>query len=136
MAKLSALQTLLVSGLMILGALVFVAAPASAQISPENTGLVESARQAGYGEAAVGLPDVIGRIINILIGLIGLILFLFVLYGGIMWMIAQGDPTKIGKAQGIILNAVMGVIVVLAAYAITNFVITQFTKPETGILNP
>lgn len=136
MAKLVRIQTLLVSGLMILGALAFVAAPASAQISPENTGLSDSAREAGYGEAAVELPDLIGRIINILIGLIGLILFLFVLYGGIMWMIAGGDSTKITKAQGIIYNAVIGVVVVLAAYAITSFVINQFTKPETGLLNP
>lgn len=136
MAKLVRIQTLLVSGLMILGALAFVAAPASAQISPENTGLVESARQAGYGEAAVGLPDLIGRIINILIGLIGLILFLFILYGGILWMTASGDATKVTKAQGIILNAVIGVIVVLAAYAVTSFVINQFTQPETGLLNP
>lgn len=136
MAKLARIQTLMVSGMIVLGALSFVMTPALAQISPENTGLVESARQAGYGETAVGLPDLIGRIINILIGLIGLILFLFILYGGIMWMTARGDSTKVEKAQGIILNAVIGVIVVLAAYAVTSFVINQFTKPETGLINP
>lgn len=135
MAKLVRIQTFLVGVAMILGSFSVATAPALAQISAENTGLVDTARQAGYGETAVGLPDVIGRIINILIGLIGLILFLFILYGGIMWMIAQGDPTKVTKAQGIIYNAVIGVLVVLAAYAITNFIITQFTKPETGILN-
>ena len=136
MAKLARIQTILLSALMILSAFSVALSPAHAQINAENTGLADSARSAGYGESPVSLPDVIGRIISILIGLIGLILFLFILYGGIMWMIAQGDPTKVGKAQGIIYNAVVGVIVVLAAYAITNFVINQFTQPETGLLNP
>ena len=120
---------------MVFGALA-IASPTYAQLDAQNTGLAATAGQAGYGDAPVEVPVVIGRIIAIGIGLIGLILFLFIMWGGFIWITASGDPTKIQKAQGIIINAVIGVVVVLSAYAVTNFAITQLTKPETGILAP
>ncbi len=120
---------------MILGAIA-IASPANAVLDAQNTGLTATAGQAGYGEAPVEVPVVIGRVINIGIGLVGLVLFLFIIWGGFIWITASGDPTKIQKAQGIIINAVIGVVVVLSAYAVTNFAITQLTKPETGILAP
>ena len=120
---------------MVFGALA-IASPTNAQLDAQNTGLAATAGQAGYGDAPVEVPVVIGRIIAIGIGLIGLILFLFIIWGGFMWITASGDPTKIQKAQGIIINAVIGVVVVLTAYAVTNFAIGQLTNPETGILAP
>jgi hypothetical protein len=125
----------LLSLVMIFGAL-SVALPANAQLDATNTGLKATAGQAGYGQEPVEVAVVIGRIIAIGIGLLGLILFVFIMYGGFIWMTAQGDSTKIQKAQGIIMNSVIGVIVVLSAYAVTNFAIGQLTNPATGILAP
>lgn len=123
-------------GVMAFGFMIASAPGASAQLDAQSTGLEATAGQAGYGSQPVEVTTVIGRIIAIGIGLLGLVLFIFIVYGGIIWMSAQGDPQKVTKAQGMITNAVIGMIIVMAAYAISNFVITQLGSPETGIVAP
>ncbi|MBL7058794.1 hypothetical protein ISS03_05725, partial [Patescibacteria group bacterium] len=45
------------------------------------------------------------------------------------WMTAQGNDTKIATARGIITNAVIGLIIVMSAYAITAFVGSTVSTP-------
>ncbi|MBI4812330.1 hypothetical protein HY798_02705 [Candidatus Falkowbacteria bacterium] len=44
------------------------------------------------------------------------------IYGGYTWMTASGNEQQVEKAKGIIKNAVIGLIVVLAAYVVTAFI--------------
>lgn len=69
-----------------------------------------------------GLADMITLVINTVLGLVGTIFFVLVVYAGILWMTAQGDEEKVTKAKSIITAAVIGMIVTLSAYAITYFV--------------
>lgn len=69
--------------------------------------------------------NTIGKVVNVLLGLLGIIFFLVVLYAGFIWMTAQGDTDKVGKAQTMMTQGVIGVIIILSAYAISNFAINQ-----------
>ncbi len=80
----------------------------------------------------VPLMQVIGNIIKILLMLLGTIFVILLLLGGFRWMTAQGDAKKVEEARDNIKNAVMGLVVVLAAYAITKFIFNALLNEGTG----
>ena len=49
-------------------------------------------------------------------------------YAGYLWMTARGEEEKITKAQNIIKGTIIGLIVVMSAYAITYFVTSGLNK--------
>ena len=68
------------------------------------------------------LPGVVISIINIVLGLLALIAVIIVLIGGFEWMTAGGNEETITKAKKIIGSAMIGLLVILFAYAITVLV--------------
>lgn len=78
------------------------------------------------------LPEVIGRALQIVLSILGLIFLILIVHGGILWMVAEGDKGKIEKARGLLFHAVLGLIITLSAYAITAFVLNSLTKPIAG----
>ncbi len=71
------------------------------------------------------LEETIGLLINILLGILGIIFLILVIYAGFLWMTAGGDEKKVGTAKNILVTAVIGLIILLSAYAISTFVIDQ-----------
>lgn len=67
------------------------------------------------------MPVVIGMI-QVVLGLVGLIGVGVVIYGGITYTISTGDAVKVNKAKNIILYGVVGLVVAMLAYAIVTFV--------------
>ena len=63
------------------------------------------------------------RIINWVLGLLGIIAVIMILIGGFQWMTAGGNEEKVEKAKKIISAAIVGLIIILLAWAIVNFVI-------------
>ncbi len=57
------------------------------------------------------IPDLIVNLLDKIWPFITLALFGMLLYGGAMWLMSAGDPQKVQKAQGTILWAVIGAIV-------------------------
>ena len=81
-----------------------------------------------FGEAAgfstdASITVIIARLIRTLMSFLGVIAVVFVLYGGFSYMMAAGDPAKVNRAKGIITNAVIGLVIVIASFAITSFII-------------
>lgn len=103
-----------------LGALII-----SRGVGAVNTGLETTANVAGLSTANVDIATRIGQIIGIALSLVGVVFLVLMVYGGFVWMTAAGDSEKIKKAKGIIINAVIGIIIVLASYAITFFILNQ-----------
>ena len=88
-----------------------------------------------YGEnqqPETELPIIIGRIINVILGFMGVLLVVFVILGGFKYMMSKGDATAAKKGTDMIVNAVIGLAIVLAAYAIANFVVSRLVS-ATGI---
>jgi len=70
------------------------------------------------------LPKLAGQIIGALLAFIGVIFLALAIYGGYTWMMARGNEQEISKAKNVIKNALIGIVIVLMAYAITTIVRT------------
>lgn len=70
----------------------------------------------------------IGRGIQIALSMLGVVFLILIIYAGFHWMLAQGNSTEIAKARAMILQGVIGLGVILGAYAATSFVIQQLTQ--------
>jgi hypothetical protein len=89
-----------------------------------------AASKAGYKTtvSSTGINGFINNAIQIVLGLLGIIFIVLIIYGGITWTTAGGDETKVEQAQKTIKNSVIGLIIVIAAYAITYFVISAISS--------
>jgi len=64
-------------------------------------------------------------VINVALGFLGIIAVGLILYAGFKWMTAGGSEDKITEARKLLVAGVIGLIIILAAFAIANFVLTQ-----------
>jgi len=77
----------------------------------------------------VTLDLIIGRIIAVMLGLLGSISLAVFVWGGIIWMTASGNDEKIKKAKNIIVYAVFGLIMAFGSYAILRTFLNQVLFP-------
>ena len=91
-------------------------------------------KQAGFAGNTNGstLPVAVALVIRVFIGLLGTIFLVLILSAGWNWFMAQGDPKKTEVAKDKMINAVIGLIVVVSAYAITVFVFR--TAGDLGVM--
>lgn len=99
----------------------FAVAPAWAQLD-SATSVAESA-----GLATTDLYTIIGTIIKVFFSLLGIVFLALTLYAGWLWMTAGGEEAKVEKAKDILIRAVVGLVITLAAYSITTFIINALT---------
>lgn len=93
-----------------------------------DSGLYTTADQAGFETNVDGdvlIDSLIAKIILIILTWVGVLFFVLIVFGGFSWMIAEGNQDKIKKAKGVLLNAIVGLIITLAAYAITSFIVER-----------
>ncbi|MEK7625395.1 MAG: hypothetical protein AAB467_03525 [Patescibacteria group bacterium] len=69
----------------------------------------------------------VAQIVRIALGLLGTIFLVIVLYGGYLWMTAGGNEDQIGQAKSWIYSGVVGLGIILSAFAITMFVLESLT---------
>jgi len=94
-----------------------------------NCGLDETMETVGSGKlGGDDLPTKIGSVIGTLLEFTGVAFFLLIVYAGITWMTAAGDPGPTKKAKDIMTAAIVGLIFVLSAYAITSFIGQNVSK--------
>lgn len=106
-----------------------LATSAQANVITEGLGFFKQ----GTGDDLPGgtntdLRITIGEIIRIFLGFLGVLAVVLIIYAGFLWMTAGGDSGKVDKAKDYIKNAVIGIVIILAAYIITSFVIEQITQ--------
>jgi hypothetical protein len=97
-----------------------------------QSGLSTTGDSAGYSTSNTPRPEVIaGQAIQAILSFLGILFLAFMIYAGITWMTAQGDDQKSMKAKRIIEGAITGMVIVLAAYTISYFIINYF-KDSVG----
>jgi hypothetical protein len=89
---------------------------ASAAVTIEDVG-------SSLGLGSADLKQTVINVISFVLGLLGLIAVIMILYGGFIWLTAGGNEDKVGSAKKIISSAIIGLIVILLAWAIVNFVV-------------
>lgn len=83
------------------------------------------------GVVALGKRDVrstIGKVINVVLGILGIVAVVIIVAGGFTWMTAAGNEDKVGTAKKMISQGVIGLVIVFAAWGIASFVISQLGK--------
>ncbi len=68
---------------------------------------------------------IVGKIIQIALGFIGILFTILILISGFQWMTAGGNTDTIKKAQQRITNAVIGLVIALAVFGLTTFIINK-----------
>jgi hypothetical protein len=101
-----------------------VVAVASAQGLNNASGVLENI--GGQNGEKIGvtadLSTSIATVIKAVLSLVGTVFLALTIYAGILWMTAAGNDEQVTKATGILKMAVVGLIIVMSAYAITYFV--------------
>ena len=69
------------------------------------------------------LKETISGIIDIVLGFLGILATVIILIGGFKWMTSQGNTDKVDEAKKLIGAGIVGLIIILAAYAIARFVL-------------
>ncbi len=88
----------------------------------ELGGLDSTATKAGIKDTSASPQAVVGRVLQQVISLVGIIFFALILWSGFLWMTSAGNDERVKEAKNILLAAVIGLIIVAAAYAITRFI--------------
>jgi uncharacterized membrane protein YdfJ with MMPL/SSD domain len=71
------------------------------------------------------LLDIIGTAIGIGLGLLGVLFLVLMIYAGYMWMTAHGNEEKVQKAKNIIVQVLIGIVVVVGAYASWKYLFSR-----------
>jgi hypothetical protein len=81
---------------------------------------------------ALDIRVIIARIIRIILGFLGILAVGLIIFAGWIWMTSAGNEEKIGQAKKILTNAVIGLIIVLSAFAITSYILNQLMGVGNG----
>lgn len=103
-----------------------VTIPSIVRASPINLNeneLLPSNFQENLGLANQDLKVTVARLINVAMGLLGIVAVVIILIGGFKWMTSGGDEEKAGDARKLIFAGVIGLAIILSAFAIAKFVI-------------
>jgi amino acid transporter len=101
-------------------------------------GLLSGDADAAPDAGETGVLRIISNIINVLLGFVGIIFFIQLFWAGIRWMTSAGNEEVVKEAKQTIKTAVIGIVVVLSAFLITNFVLNQIksvsskTEPQSN----
>lgn len=86
-----------------------------------GVGAIQSTIKLGSGD----IRQTAARIINVALGFLGIVAVVIVLLGGFKWMIAGGNEEKTTEAKKLIVSGIIGLAIILSAWAITSFVISR-----------
>ncbi|MBI2473442.1 TrbC/VirB2 family protein [Candidatus Uhrbacteria bacterium] len=74
------------------------------------------------------IRDVIGRIIQAVLGVTGAVALLMFVYGGFLWLISGGETEKVKKGKDTMKWAILGLAVIIGAYMIVSTIINALEK--------
>jgi uncharacterized BrkB/YihY/UPF0761 family membrane protein len=74
--------------------------------------------------ATTDINEVIGRLIQAVLGVTGSIALLMFVYGGFLWLSSAGNPKMVQKGKDVMIWAVAGIVIIVLAYAIISTIVT------------
>jgi hypothetical protein len=102
-----------------------------AECRPSTTGvgtfctvdLGEESLAGVVGNTTTDIRETIRRVINVLLGFLGIVTVLMIIYGGVLWLTAAGNEEKIDKGRHTITWAAIGAIIISIAWTIASYVL-------------
>jgi len=77
-------------------------------------------------QSVQGVLVIVGNALRILIAVSGALAVAAILAGAVYYVISQGDAGRIKQAKEILSNAIIGLVIILASYAIVTFIAGEF----------
>jgi hypothetical protein len=104
-------------------ALPMVAAAQKPTLTADDLGVdvIENNIALGGGD----VREMASNIINVALGFLGILSVIIVLMGGFKYMVSGGEEKKVEDAKKLIISGIIGLAIILSAWAITSFVISN-----------
>jgi len=77
--------------------------------------------QAFGGQTPADVRMIIVRVIKVFLGFLGLIFLILIIWAGFKYMTSAGNEEKISEALSQIKTGIIGLIIILASYAVTSY---------------
>lgn len=101
----------------------------------KNSGLEAMGKTSDLNTSVVQPETYIGTILTLLFSFLGIIFLVLIVYAGILWSTAQGNTSQVEKAKDTITRSIVGLILVILAYAISIFIMTLLRKTPAPIID-
>lgn len=88
--------------------------------------------QSGLNLSGGDVRQTAARLINVALGFLGIIAVIIVLIGGFKYMLSGGDQSKTEEARKLIVSGIIGLAIILSAWAITSFVMSRLVEATTN----
>ncbi len=69
--------------------------------------------------------EIAANVIKVILGFLGIVAVIIILLGGFKWMTAGGNEDKVGEAKKLIVAGIIGLIIIVASFAIATFVLNS-----------
>ena len=111
--------------------------PKSGAVIDSATDLLDQAAESGQaiGKGVAKPPttaQIIGKIVVVGLQIVGLVFFILIVYGGIVWLTAGGNKERADKAVSTLRQATLGLLVIIFAYIVVNFVVLKLAGIATS----
>ncbi len=124
--------SLSLSAILLLAVVAFAPVTAHAATGTMQASELGLSYGASIGLGSTDVRSTIASIIRVAMGLLGIVAVVIILVGGFKWMTAGGNEDQVGEAKKWIFSGIIGLAIILSAYALASFVITQLSA-ATGI---
>lgn len=87
-------------------------------------------------ETGLGNADpriLIANIIRVVLGFLGIVAVVLIMYAGWLWMTAAGEADKIDRAKKVLISAVIGLVIILMSFAIATFILNKIYDATHGL---
>lgn len=101
--------------------------------APDYTTELDAATTVVYGDSGANSSSIyfiVGTLISTLLSIVGIVFLILVLWAGSLWMTAGGNEKQVEKAKDMMIRAVVGLVILLASYSISNFVVQSLITAQ------
>ncbi len=94
---------------------------------------IDAVGESGLNLSGGDVRQTAARLINVALGFLGIIAVIIVLIGGFKYMLSGGDSSKTEEARKLIISGIIGLAIILSAWAITSFVVSRLVEATTQV---
>ena len=80
------------------------------------------------GDGVQSIPELVGRIIIGIMGIVGAIALLTFIWGGLLWMTSAGNADRVKQGKETLIYSTLGLLVIFISYSVINFVFQALAR--------
>lgn len=99
----------------------------------QDFGLTDTAGKLGYNTSEENpIYARVQAVVNVVLSMVSIVFFILMTYAGLRWMTSRGNEELAAKAKHALEAAVIGIIITVSAYALSNFVLSRLGAGSAG----